>query len=665
MIRLRAISIRWIISGAILITALVLLGIGFWVTARHAVESFRRDLIETLVQVASAVGDYSVADLAFGTHEESAKNLARLRESAHIEAVALYDATGDLFSDFVRSDAQRRGVRDRLVGDIREEVVVEPGFVEVYRPLVRQGERFGTIYLRASTAELDRRIAAYLLWLAGVGAGLVLLSVVFALVFQRVVSTPILRLSRAAQVVSSTEDWSTRLTERGAREVVHLTRSFNNVLRVVEQRQAERDEAERSQRRYAERLRVLREIDRAILEPESLPVIARRALEGLATLVPSVVSAVADCTDDHRGSSLLAALPPWADGPGIGVVEAVRDGEALASAFASGRPVEMDIAGDTTGLPPSVRAVAAAGARMTVSFPLRAEDLLLGCLTVGVHRREDLSPEDNDTVQEVAALVALAVRQHRMAREIERHTAELERRVSERTSQLEASNRELEAFAYSVAHDLRAPLRSIHTFASALQEDYPDALDDAGKDLLRRVVEASRRMDALIRDLLEYSRVAVKEVELASVDLDRVVEEARGQLASVIADRGAEVAVEAPLGRVVGHHATLLQVVVNLLSNAVKFVAAGTTPRVRVRAEARDGGVRLWIEDNGIGIEPQYHERIFRLFERLHGADAYPGTGVGLAIVKRGMEHMGGRTGLESEAGQGTRFWIELPAAPC
>ena len=656
----RGISIRWIIGGVILASTVVVLGIGFWLTARESVDAFRRDLVDGLAQVTVVAGDYSVSDLAFGTREESARTLEALQGNPHVEAVALYDVHGDLFSKYERPGAELRRVPVRVepgVGDLSR---LEAGFVEVFHPLAQKGERFGTIYLRGSTAALDQRIRDYLAAMAALAAGLVGLSVAFAIVFQRVVSQPILALFDATERVSATEDWATRLDEAGAREVRALTRSFNRLLRVIQQRQAQRDIAEEAQRRFAERLAVLREIDQAILAGCPRAEIARRSLEGLATQVLFVASAVEADGPDGRTTALLATLP----GPGAGVApaapEPVLADDALARRLGSGERVEVDLSGDVTGLRPGLRFVAARGARRALLVPLEAEGQVLGCLTLGLHG-SDVMTGDLETLLEVAALLAVAIRLDRMSSEIASHTADLERRVSERTVQLEASNRELEAFGYSIAHDLRAPLRSVSTFAGALQEDYPDALDDVGRDLLRRIVAASVRMDFLIRDLLEYSRVSAKQVELSPVDLGRVVGDVRVQLAGMLTERVAEVIVDEPLGSVRGHFGTLAQVIGNLVSNAAKFVAPGAAPRVRVRSEARGSVVRLWVEDNGIGIAPQYHERIFRLFERLHGSDAYPGTGVGLAIVKRGVERMGGKAGLESEPGQGARFWIELP----
>ena len=239
----------------------------------------------------------------------------------------------------------------------------------------------------------------------------------------------------------------------------------------------------------------------------------------------------------------------------------------------------------------------------------------------------------------------------------------LEELVTARTAELQEANAELEAFAYSVSHDLRAPLRAMEGFGLALVDDYGDRLDDEGRDYARSIARAARKMDVLIRDLLAYSRVGRVEMHLAPTSLDDVVEESLMQLATEVQGGDADIRIDRPLPVVTTHHATLVQAVTNLLSNAVKFVAPGEQSRVRLWAERRQGGVRLWVEDHGIGIEPEHTERIFTVFERLHSIDAYPGTGIGLAIVRRGIERMGGRVGVESEPGKGSRFWLELPEA--
>jgi signal transduction histidine kinase len=239
----------------------------------------------------------------------------------------------------------------------------------------------------------------------------------------------------------------------------------------------------------------------------------------------------------------------------------------------------------------------------------------------------------------------------------------LEERVRERTARLDESLRELDAFSYTVAHDLRAPLRAMAGFSQLLLEDCDGRSCATCQDYKRRIEESARRMDRLVQDLLAYSRLSRSEFRLTPVELSAVLEQAATSLRPSIRDRGAQIDVAAPLPGVLGHDVLLLQVLENLLSNAVKFVAPGVRPRVSVRAERRDALVRVWVEDNGIGIPAEYHDRVFGVFERLNRLELYPGTGIGLAIVRRAVQRMDGQTGFESEVGRGSRFWIELKAA--
>lgn len=237
----------------------------------------------------------------------------------------------------------------------------------------------------------------------------------------------------------------------------------------------------------------------------------------------------------------------------------------------------------------------------------------------------------------------------------------LELREQERKlSELEDVRRELDGFAYTVAHDLRSPLRAMTGFSEALLEEYSSALDSTGRDYARRICDSAKRMDSLIQDLLAYSRLSRGEIALQTVDLGPVVREILHQMSPELLERRAEVSLEEPLPRVCGHPVLLSQILTNLLSNAIKFMVPGVDPRVRVRAEPSADQVRIWVEDNGIGIAAEHHERIFRVFERLHLQERYPGTGIGLAIVRRAAERMHAQSGVVSEPGNGSRFWISL-----
>ncbi len=233
----------------------------------------------------------------------------------------------------------------------------------------------------------------------------------------------------------------------------------------------------------------------------------------------------------------------------------------------------------------------------------------------------------------------------------------------QKNRELEDTNAGLEAFVASMSQDLNAPLRGIRHAADILMKTHAPRLELGGRECVRSIGEAVQRLDMLLKDLLDYSRLSRAEMQLQPVGLAWVVPEVLSQLDEEIRKKKAQVTVVQPLPPVVGHRGTLVQALVNLLSNALKFVPAAVQPQVTIRAEEREAAVRLWVEDNGIGIAPEHQVRLFRAFERLRGTEAYPGTGIGLAIVRKGMEHMGGGAGVESSPGQGSKFWLELPKA--
>jgi ligand-binding sensor domain-containing protein/signal transduction histidine kinase len=262
----------------------------------------------------------------------------------------------------------------------------------------------------------------------------------------------------------------------------------------------------------------------------------------------------------------------------------------------------------------------------------------------------------------VVGLILAIVGMHNFrVRAMRKREHELALLVQKRTEHLQETLRAMETFTYSLAHDLRAPLRAIRGLTQALFEDYRPQFDSAALDYCKRIEHSVERMDQLISDMLIYGQLAHSEVPLSAVDLESVVERVFTELEPQIATRKAVVEIRRPLPKVTANFTLLSQVLMNLVSNSIKFVPAAKIPDIRIWAERYYGNVKIFVQDNGIGIKPEYHERIFLLFERLH--TGYAGTGVGLAIVRKGMERMGGKVGVESQPGKGATFWLELPKA--
>lgn len=311
------------------------------------------------------------------------------------------------------------------------------------------------------------------------------------------------------------------------------------------------------------------------------------------------------------------------------------------------------------------------GLRACWSTPiLSTRDEVLGTLAMYYPVPQLPEQHDQNLISVMTRTAAIAIERKRTEeslfeaqRQLAQHTEGLERKIAERTTDLQDTIKSLESFTYSIAHDLRAPLRAMQGFTSILLEDYGPQFDETGRNYAHRISAAAERMDALIQDLLAYGRLSHIDLRPERLDLKKELEDIVARMQDEVTSRRGRIEIEIPLPPILAHSAALAQVLTNLLSNALTFVAPDVLPSIRIYAKRYDGVVRLTVEDNGIGIDETHIQKIFGVFERLHSVNDYPGTGIGLAIVLKGVERMGGRVGVESEPGHGSRFWIELPAA--
>lgn len=299
--------------------------------------------------------------------------------------------------------------------------------------------------------------------------------------------------------------------------------------------------------------------------------------------------------------------------------------------------------------------------KSVLALPLIGGGQKLGAMLLGYNSDHEFTESEVIEASQVADQVALGLFKQKLLDEIQKSNLELENRVAERTADLEAKNKELETFTYSVSHDLKAPLRGIEGYSKLLVEDHAGQLDEEGLAFLNTIRSATNQMSRLIEDLLSYSRLERRSLTNDKVNIADMVTNLLNERKRDIQQRKIRVVNQIPDEWVVFDQQAMNQALRNLIDNAIKFLRPESSPEIVFSLTSKSDVDILSISDNGIGFEMKFNEKIFDIFQRLHLADDYPGTGIGLALVKKAMQRMGGRVWAESEPGKGSTFYLEFP----
>lgn len=575
--------------------------------------NFRRSTLEQLTTLADVIGANSTAALAFENREDATEVLGALRADQKLRVAALFDSEGRLFARYPAATpvsalpALSPGIGHRYARD--HLVFVQP---------VRRGEKqLGTLYLEADLRFFYERLLVQAALVVLVAAAVLTLAYGLSRVLQRRISEPLLQLAQTAQAVSERHDYSVRARTPSVSELAALTEAFNHMLGQIQSKGVALTESEA-------RLR-------AVLNSSLNAVVVTEANGRILDWNARAEQMFGWTRAEASGRDFADLLIPEA--------RRAEHRAGLARALAAGR---------SAGLEWPVEAVALR--RDGAEFPVELATNLLH--TAGTAT--------------FCSFITDITERKRAREEIGQLNAQLEQRVALRTSQLEAANSELEAFSYSVSHDLRAPLRHIEGFAGLLVEHAGERLDRTSHDYLERIGKAARRMSRLIEDLLQFSRHGRVPLRSGAVDLNEIVADVRQRVAPNGAPHQAIDWHVGELPEVWGDPALLQQVFFNLIDNAVKYTSRREAARIEIGAlPAPPGADRavVFVRDNGAGFDMRFADRLFGVFQRLHTNDQFEGTGVGLATVKRIVQRHGGRTWAEGKTNAGATFFLELPTS--
>jgi signal transduction histidine kinase len=505
-------------------------------------------------------------------------------------------------------------------------------------------------------------------WLVGLALACTGAAGILGWTLARRLARPLSRITAVAGQLAAGDLGARTGLPAASGEIGQLASAFDRMATSLESRRAEAD-----QRRHE--AEVVAELTRSLTASLDIDVILPLLVEAMRTL----------CRSDLAG---VALREPDSDAVVFRYEAGVRTSRAglrieagkglMGRVLATGRPVRTaDYARDASFTKDYLPTAMAESIVASMAVPIVMGGRAEGVLAVDRRSPHPFTDDEEDLLRQLAAHAAIAIGNARLhaeaeqrrraaealAEEVRRLNLDLERRVAGRTSQLEAVNRELEAFTYTVSHDLKAPLRGMEGYARAVIEDYGEALDATGRRYLETIQASARRMGELIEDLLRYSRLERREMRWHPVPLRPLLDELCAELEAEIRARGLAIRWDLDVDTVHGEREGLREALAKLVGNAVKF-SRRDGGVITLAARRTDDTVVLSVRDEGIGFDMRYHDRIFRIFERLQRDDEYPGTGVGLAIVRKVAERHGGRAWAESGPGRGSTFHLALPANP-
>lgn len=605
MIPFRDLPIRRKVARAVLLTSTMVVFLTAAAFMSYEWVTFRDAALTQLTTIARIIADNSTAAVRFRDPSAAGELLATLDAEQAVVAAALFEGSGQRMATFGASPL----VPPALTGTPDEDYRFIDGHLLVFEPIIHAGRREGTLCIVSTLQPMYRRFLLYGTIVIAILVTSTLVAFGLSRRLQRRITEPVLELAQTARAVTERQDYSMRATRYGNDELGTLTDAFNRMLGEIKERDARLSASE-------ERLRVA----------------LAAANMGTWRYYPDRAESIVD--ENFRR---IFALPP-----GNGSL-------ALEEIAARIAPEDRSVT-----LAAFDRALQSKETHF--SFEYRID--VPGGIRWVRDRGRVVRRDDGQIDYVTGALVDITDRKL-AEEEVHRLNADLERRVTQRTAELEQANKELEAFTYSVSHDLRGPLRHIVGYTEMTRDDAANRLSEDSQGYLQRVIHAAEKLSRLVDSLLNLSRIGRRPLVKQKTRLEDVVDAAIRELESEVRGRRVEWRRE-PLPEVECDPGLMSLVFVNLLSNALKYTRPREVATITIGTLPHDGGRAVFIRDNGVGYDPRFQEKLFGVFERLHSGPEFEGTGVGLAIVERIVRKHGGRIWAEGRPDEGATFTFTL-----
>jgi len=710
------------INIVILSVSFLTVVLGFSIFSYNTINTYKTNLVDNGILTARLVGEFALIPLTYQEEDRAFQTLLKLKQMPDILNCMIYDEYGKLFVSY-NQKKDHLAQNQTLFAD---STYFEGKYLHIYQPINFQAVRYGIIYLRISTKSLNYTIAQHGQMVLIVMALLLIFSLFISNYVQGVISSPIINLARFTAKISERGTAGERINHDTPDEIGKLYQNFNYMLEQIEKRQAENDEARiKLKENHRQLIDIIDAIPQLIYikDINNKYLLANKRLCNLFNVLPSeligktqmeivpwlnleldlareldvvinkhdaIFIPEAEFTDYMGNTAFLqlTKLPVMYNGQnallGVGVditgvlkaENALRESQELFAVF-------MDMMPAATFIKNSESKYLYVNEYLKRNFEAQywIDNLIV------INNEKDLSrviAEDKKAIEAATSFEEILLDKHGNLRNYETwkfpvkrkdkepliggiameitHRKRAEKRINFYIDELKRNNQELAEFNYVASHDLREPLRTLTSYCELLKEDAGDNLNNDAKEDLEFIINAARRMNALIQDLLELSRAGRVDMNKRSTDLNKCANNAIKDLDSFIKEKNAQISINR-LPEVIGDEMHLTRVFQNLIHNAIKFNNS-QNPQVNILVlEQTDLYVKISVEDNGIGIEEDFQLQVFAPFKRLHSAGKYEGTGIGLAICKKIIERHGGKIEIHSKPNIGSKFSFSIKIA--